>query len=231
MKDKKIKIIIATIRPWNITNANKLKNRLKAKCKIFTLTDKEGLNYKKIKKNNPKFIFFPHWSWKIPSQIYANFKCILFHMTDLPFGRGGSPLQNLILKGIKRTKISAIKVAGGIDAGNIYLKRSLSLDGSAEDIYRRGSKIIFGDMIPYIIKKEPRPKPQRGRITIFKRRRPQDSKIPNKIGLVGIYDYIRMLDAPSYPHAFIETRKLCFEFNKARKIGNSVEAHVTIKKG
>jgi len=44
-------------------------------------------------------------------------------MTDLPFGRGGSPLQNLIERGIKKTKISAIKVDGGIDTGDIFFKR------------------------------------------------------------------------------------------------------------
>ena len=49
------------------------------------------LREKKIKK-----IFIPHWSFIIPKEIYQNFECILFHMTDLPFGRGGSPLQNLI---------------------------------------------------------------------------------------------------------------------------------------
>ena len=42
-------------------------------------------------------------------------------MTDLPFGRGGTPLQNLIVKGFDKTKISALKVTKGIDAGpNIF---------------------------------------------------------------------------------------------------------------
>ena len=30
-------------------------------------------------------------------------------MTDLPYGRGGSPLQNLIIRGFESTKISAIE--------------------------------------------------------------------------------------------------------------------------
>ena len=43
-------------------------------------------------------------------------------MTDLPFGRGGSPLQNLIVRGFEETMTSAIKVTKGIDTGDIYLK-------------------------------------------------------------------------------------------------------------
>ena len=47
-------------------------------------------------------------------------------MTDLPFGRGGSPLQNLIVRGYKSTKLTAIKVQSGIDTGDIYLKKPFS---------------------------------------------------------------------------------------------------------
>ena len=53
-------------------------------------------------------------------------------MTDLPFGRGGSPLENLILRGHTSTVISAIKCAPELDSGDIYLQKPLSLYGSAE---------------------------------------------------------------------------------------------------
>ena len=53
-------------------------------------------------------------------------------MTDLPFGRGGSPLQNLIERGIKQTKISAIKCVKELDGGDIYLKRDLETFDKAE---------------------------------------------------------------------------------------------------
>jgi len=37
--------------------------------------------------------------WIILKEIFENYEIILFHMTDLPYGRGGSPLQNLIVRG------------------------------------------------------------------------------------------------------------------------------------
>lgn len=57
----------------------------------------------------PRYIFFPHWSWKIPVDIYERFECVIFHMTDLPFGRGGSPLQNLVVRGINETQLTALR--------------------------------------------------------------------------------------------------------------------------
>lgn len=43
-------------------------------------------------------------------------------MTNLPYGRGGSPVQNLILNGHKKTIISALNVTKDLDAGDVYLK-------------------------------------------------------------------------------------------------------------
>ncbi len=34
----------------------------------------------------PRYVFFPHWSHIIPQDIYENFECVIFHMTDFPFG-------------------------------------------------------------------------------------------------------------------------------------------------
>src|SRR5262245_11007285 len=56
-----------------------------------------------------RYIFFPHWSSIVPAVITQAFECIAFHMTDLPYGRGGSPLQNLIANGATKTKITAFK--------------------------------------------------------------------------------------------------------------------------
>lgn len=208
-----------------------LKQSTPIRYDVVIITRKEDLTYESISKLDPKYIFFPHWSWRVPKEIYENFECIVFHMTDLPFGRGGSPLQNLILRGFKKTKISAIKATGKLDAGPIYIKRSLSLNGSAEAIYKGASKVIFEKMIPYILEKgkELTPKPQKGEVVLFTRRKPEESRIPEDIDLDGVYDYIRMLDAEGYPPAFIETKNLIFEFKKAKRYKNFIKAEVIIR--
>ncbi|QIB27495.1 formyltransferase family protein [Caloranaerobacter azorensis] len=224
-----MKVIIATIKSWNIKRAVEFKKKNERIIETHIITDKNELTYEKVKKINPKYIFFPHWSWIIPQNIYDNFTCIVFHMTDLPFGRGGSPLQNLIERGIENTKISAIKVDGGIDTGDIYLKKDLNLNGTAEEIYIRASKIIFNDMIPEIIAEQLIPKPQKGEVVEFKRRKPEQSEIKPELTIEQIYDYIRMLDAEEYPKAFIKFGKYRLEFSRASFKSGKIIADVEIK--
>jgi len=174
-------------------------------------------------------LFFPHWSWKIPESAFKEYECVGFHMTDLPYGRGGSPLQNLIACGKKKTVVSAFEITSGIDAGGIYLKRALSLKGSADEIYRRCASLILEEMIPYIVKHKPKPKPQKGKATLFKRRTPAMSKIENLKSLPKLYDFIRMLDAPNYPKAFLEEGAFRFEFNNAVIKEGTIYASVQIR--
>lgn len=189
---------------------------------------KEDFNSSTLSKIKPERIFIPHWSYIIPEDIYAKYECIVFHMTDLPYGRGGSPLQNLILRRKTKTKISALRVEKGIDVGPIYLKKELFLDGTAQEIFERASDIIK-DMIIEIISTNPIPKPQSGDIVVFKRRRPNENTIEQISSPVVLYDYIRMLDADGYPKAFMENDHFRFEFTKAIiEEDNSVTAHVRI---
>lgn len=227
-KIKKERYIIATIKSWNIEEAQKFISK-DTKAKVLLITDKKDLIYSKVKKFSPRFIFFPHWSWIIPKEIYSNFECVVFHMTDLPFGRGGSPLQNLIVRGIERTKISAIKVVRELDAGPIYMKEDLNLKGSAEWIFKRASKIIFNKMIPCIVENNPIPKKQNGRIVTFKRRVAEESNLKELKNVRQIYDYIRMLDAEGYPNVFLEMKNLKLKFRKARFKNNKLEAEVEIE--
>ena len=210
-------IIIATIKEWNIENYFKLKEGLKNKYNFHLITDKEDLNIENIKKINPKYIFFPHWSWIIKEEIYSNFVCIVFHMTDLPYGRGGSPFQNLIMNEVYDTKISALKVDGGLDTGDIFLKEDFNISiGSAEENFIKLSKIIFEKMIPNFLENILQAKKQEGEIIEFKRRRKEDSniiKIETK-NIHKLYDFIRMLDAEGYPKAYIELDKIKIEFSE-----------------
>lgn len=197
--------VIVTIKSWNINNCKKMMDRYPEKD-IILITQKEELTYKKLEMIHPEFVFFPHWSWAIPAEIYENFNCIVFHMTDLPFGRGGSPLQNLLVRGIYNTKISAIKVADGMDVGDIYMKEDLDIkDGNADEIFCRVSDIVFNQMIPRFMKGNLTAVPQQGNPTIFKRRRPEESEIPENLTQRQLYDFIRMLDGEGYPTAYRKT--------------------------
>jgi methionyl-tRNA formyltransferase len=101
-----------------------------------------------------------------------------------------------------------------MDAGDVYLKKSLSLSGSAREIFARANGVIY-DMILEIILDNPEPQPQIGPIVVFKRRRPEESEIPPNQSLQKLYDFIRMLDAPGYPLAQITSRGYKFLLQEA----------------
>lgn len=162
-----------------------------------------------------KKIFFLHWSRKVPDSITRNYECINFHMTDLPYGRGGSPLQNLILAGHDRTKVSAFQMTEILDGGPVYLKRDLSLSGSAEEILFRCT-IVSLEMVEQIVRDNLKPIPQSGKVVKFQRRTPEQSELPTGGSARQLYDFIRMLDAEGYPRAFLRRGDRVMVFRNAR---------------
>lgn len=221
------RIVIANCNP----SLNKAQEELVSRYDAVGIKKKEELNLKYLERLNPEYIFFMHWSWIISEAIFKKYACVVFHMTDLPYGRGGSPLQNLIIRGHRDTKISAIKVDSGVDTGDIYLKKDLSLAGKASEIFKRTGRIIQ-EMIDEIISYRILPSKQDGAVTIFERRKPAQSLIDNGITDVEkLYDFIRMLDAENYPHAYLETDSFKFDFTNAEMSGNQeIVANVRIIK-
>lgn len=217
--------VLATIKEWNLTHFAECRSSLPGNWHLFA--DPMDLTEKRIETINPRYLFLPHWSWKVPEEVFSKSETILFHMTDLPYGRGGSPLQNLIARGHKETMISAVRMEKTLDTGPVYMKRPLDLSGNAVDIYQRASSIIF-DMIAEIVKTEPEPAPQQGEPTIFKRRTPEMSTLPISENLEVIYDHIRMLDAPGYPPAFIDNGKYRMTLSNAQYNDGILEARVHI---
>lgn len=173
---------------------------------MILLTDPKKLTGEYVKKINPENIFFPDWSWMIPSEIVNNYKCICFHESNLPKFRGGSPIQNQIIRGIRKTKSTAFLMNESLDEGDILLQRNLSLDGSINDIFENMIQNDY-EMIIKIIQGKYRLKKQKGRPTIFKRRKSEDSELKSlNYSKRYIYDFIRMLEDP-YPNAFLRIGK------------------------
>lgn len=220
-----LKIVIATPHSRHDSMESAIRERLG--LEVLRIRNAEELNLSTLAGFAPRYIFFPHWSWLIPEEIHQKFECVIFHMTDLPFGRGGSPLQNLIVRGYKKTMLSAIRCVKALDAGPIYLKCPLSLSGTAEEVLLRAAK-VSEEMIEWIIHEQPIPVEQFGEPTEFRRRLPKDGDLAGLAELEKIYDYIRMLDADGYPSAFIENNNFRFEFSGATLNAEDIVAKVKI---
>ena len=201
-------------------------------CTSFRVTElvrKEDLTLEFVEKLQPNYIFFPHWNWVIPKEIHEQNECIVFHTAPLPYGRGGSPIQNLIIDGYTSSPVCAIKVTNELDAGPIYSSQVVSLEGDLTSIFLRVSKAI-NSLITDIINNKPMPMPQRGEPHKYMRLQQSANEIPKGMCLKELYDRVRMVDHPDYPKAYIMHGDLKLEFHNASFDGNSLEMTCKIKK-
>ncbi len=226
MTDNANTYMVVTEKSWNIDEFNKQCSSLPGRWEL--VSDSEAFCEDIVASLAPRYIFFPHWSRRVPDAILEASECVCFHMTDVPYGRGGSPLQNLIVRGHKDTQISALRMTSHLDAGPVYLKRPLLLDGSAKEIFIRCATQVFS-MIKEIVEKECVPVAQKGEPVVFPRRTPEQSVLPTDGQLENIYDHIRMLDAEGYPPAFIDHGCYRIEFDSAKLDDGVVEAIARIK--
>lgn len=217
--------IVAAVGSWNKEIFEDRKNKLDGNW--YYCSSPQELSFL-LKNHHPKYIFFLHWRWLVLKEILEKNECICFHMTDLPYGRGGSPLQNLIMRGHQKTMLSAIRMEEGLDTGPIYFKQEVALSGSANEIYKRVS-IVSWEMITKFMIGSPKAYPQEGNVTVFKRRKPEESRLTTSNSIEGYYDFIRMLDAPGYPKAFIKYENLQIEFENAFLDKNELSAQVRIR--
>ena len=219
--------IVASSKSWHRSGFDDLK-RLEGGRWIWVSSPEELLR-SAGEVSSLRYIFFLHWNWHVPVELWSRFECVCFHMTDVPYGRGGSPLQNLIVAGYESTKLTALRMVEELDSGPVYAKRELSLDGRAEEIYIRAGELSF-EIIKWMIRNEPSPEPQQGDVVSFKRRKPEQSVLPEDGDLRLVYDHIRMLDAPTYPLAFVEHGNFRLEFSNAQLLKDEVIAKVVIRK-
>jgi len=211
-----------------VSNSLYTESSLFKKDNCHYVRGKEELTLELLSRVTPKYVFFPHWSYIIPREIFENYNCVIFHMTDLPFGRGGSPLQNLIVRQIYKTKISALKCTSELDGGPIYMKRDFDISsGSAQALYKQAGEIV-SQMIDEIIRDNPSPVEQEGVPTEFRRRTKDESDMSSVKTVRELYDFIRMLDADGYPKAFLNFNGIRYEFSNAVLQNGKLTASVTI---
>ncbi len=213
----------------NSKNWFHLSNKISQSCEILNIENKCDLTIKKLEEFTPDIIFFPHWSWIVKKEIFSRFTCILFHTSPLPYGRGGSPIQNLIIRGHKNTPVCALKMSEGIDNGPIYDKIKISLEGTLTEILKRVNNAV-NELIGNLILSLPEPKPQIGEFYKFERLAHADNEIPLGVSLKEFYDRVRMLDHPDYPNAYIQFGDIFLEFFETSNDDGNVNCKVNISK-
>ena len=132
---------------------------------------------------------------------------IVVHASDLPKGKGWSPSSWQILEGQNDIPISLFEATNEIDAGDIYIKDKISLQGYElidkwQDIL--GNKIVsmccnFVDNYPSILNQKTK---QNGEESFYRRRSPKDSQLDINKSIKEQFNLFRIVDNNKYPAYF-----------------------------
>ena len=210
--------IIACSKDWFLESATRTGFALDS---FSVITERQDLSENRLREENPRYIFFPHWNWRVPENIWNRYECVVFHIAPLPFGRGGSPIQNLIARGFSSAPVNALRMVGELDAGPIYLSTEISLEGTLSEIFVRAATVIE-DQIVEIQTTSPEAIEQTGNPVVFSRLTREDNRIDDGDSLDEIWNKIRMVDADGYPDAHFQLETTEVLFTRARYVGNEI---------
>lgn len=134
---------------------------------------------------------------------------LVVHASDLPRGRGWSPLIWQIINGENVVTVSLLETEDKVDTGAIWGKRELRFDGHelADEI----NTALFTtelELIDMAVEGMDRitPQPQGdGEATYYRKRTPEDSRIDPTRSLAEQFDLLRVADPQRYP-AFFDHR-------------------------
>src|ERR1051326_9398894 len=77
--------LVLGCKPWNRRLFDEALLRLPGRWRYIESPSDLTLNL--VNELSPRYIFFLHWSWKVPDELVDRYECVCFHMTDVPFGR------------------------------------------------------------------------------------------------------------------------------------------------
>nr|AYQ75672.1 methionyl-tRNA formyltransferase [Cohnella candidum] len=132
---------------------------------------------------------------------------LVVHASDLPKGKGWSPLAWQILEGKSDIPVSLFEAAERVDSGPIYLKRTLSFRGTEliDEMRRELARATFEmcgeflDRYPGIVAEAV---PQEGEATFYPKRTPADSRLNPDLSIRDQFALMRVADNERYPCYF-----------------------------
>jgi methionyl-tRNA formyltransferase len=133
--------------------------------------------------------------------------CIVLHASDLPEGRGWSPLVWSILEGKATITVSALDAEDHVDSGAIWAKMDVNIaphelhDEINESLFR--TEIALLDIVMTMVQRGETPSPQpETAASYYPRRAPADSELDPERSLVEQFNKIRVCDPERYPAFF-----------------------------
>lgn len=191
--------ILTSPRQWFESHARSLSDRL---GDVPVFTDHLDMN------ESYDLLFILSYHKIIGSEfLEKNSNNIVVHASNLPEGKGWAPMFWQVLEGREEITFSMIEAVADVDAGDIYLQRSLSLTGyelNAELRLMQAEviKAMCVELLDNIHLLE-NPQKQLGAETFYPRRTSEDSRLDVNRSIGEQFNLLRICDNEEYP-AFFE---------------------------
>ena len=143
---------------------------------------------------------------------------IVCHPSDLPKGRGFSPIAWDILNNKNELTFSLFEATENVDEGFIYDKISIPLNGTElnDELRNIQSEVTFSMILNYI-KNFPNnsSSPQQGKSTWNRKRTTKDSELNINKSIADQINLLRIVDNKLYPaHFYYKGEKFILKINK-----------------
>ena len=135
-----------------------------------------------------------------------NLNNIVVHASDLPKGKGFSPLQWQVMEGASSIILTLFEVVKEVDAGPYYLKRSLDLTGTElyDELRCKLATKIIEMCNEYVDNIKTLPSiPQTGSETFYRRRSVDDDMLDIEKSILQQINHLRIADNENFPLWFI----------------------------
>jgi methionyl-tRNA formyltransferase len=145
----------------------------------------------------------------VPAMVRRRYQAsLVIHASDLPQGKGVSPLVWQILEGKNTITVTLLEAEDVVDSGAIWHKTRIQFEGHelCEDIHAALFDAELGLMDFALMNLETiHPVPQTGEASYYRRRTPEDSRLDVHRTIAEQFDLLRVADSARYP-AFFDYR-------------------------
>ena len=131
---------------------------------------------------------------------------LVIHESNLPSGKGFSPVQWQIVEGSNEITVCLLEAsADGIDCGDVYIRDTLKLDGFEllPEIRKKQAEVTFRIIKKFLIThRSIIPQKQKGKESFFSRRTRKDDKLDAKKTLEEQFNLLRIANNDEHPLYF-----------------------------
>jgi len=144
---------------------------------------------------------------QIFKDLHLNEYNLVVHESDLPKGRGWSPLTWQVLEGQDEIPVTLFEAVEEVDAGPIYDQEVITFEGHelVDELREKQGEATIRLVKRFVCDyPDVQGKPQEGEPSYYPRRTPKDSELDTNKTIEEQFDLLRVCDNERYPAFFVK---------------------------